>query len=78
MTVYIGIDWSEKKHDVVFLNEQGVIIAQLTMSHSPEGLMNLEKTRQYAGLAREECWVALETAHNLGHGSFLKKSMLDK
>ncbi len=35
------------------------------MSHSPEGLMNLEKTRQYAGLAREECWVALETAHNL-------------
>ena len=46
MTVYIGIDWSEKKHDVVFLNEQGAIIAQLTMAHSPEGLMNLEKTRQ--------------------------------
>lgn len=65
MAVYIGIDWSETKHDVVFLNEQGVIIAQLTMPHTPEGLMNLEKTRQQVGIALEECWVALETAHNL-------------
>jgi transposase len=65
MPVYIGIDWSEKKHDVVFLNEAGAILAQLSMSHSPEGLLNLEKSRLYAGLEVEECWVALETAHNL-------------
>jgi transposase len=65
MSVYIGIDWSEQKHDVVFLNEAGVIIGQLTMSHSPEGLLNLEKTRQYLGLSRNECLVAIETAHNL-------------
>lgn len=65
MAVYIGIDWSEKKHDVVFLNEAGSILAQLTMSHTPEGLLNLEKTRQYAGLEIADCWVALETAHNL-------------
>ena len=65
MAVYIGIDWSEKKHDVVFLNEAGVILAQLSMSHSPEGMLNLEKTRLYAGLEIKDCWVALETAHNL-------------
>ncbi len=65
MAVYIGIDWSEKKHDVVFLNEAGVILAQLSMSHTPEGLLNLEKTRLYAGLELADCWVALETAHNL-------------
>lgn len=65
MPVYIGIDWSEKKHDVVFLNEAGAMVAQLSMSHSPEGLLNLEKTRQYAGLEIQECWVALETAHTL-------------
>jgi transposase len=65
MAVYIGIDWSEDKHDVVFLNEAGAIVAQLRMAHTPEGLLNLEKTRQYAGLELEECWVALETAHNL-------------
>lgn len=65
MPVYIGIDWSEDKHDVVFLNEAGAVLAQLSMSHSPEGLLNLEKTRLYAGLELEDCWVALETAHNL-------------
>jgi hypothetical protein len=37
MSVYIGIDWSEQKHDVVFLNEAGVIIGQLTMSHTQKG-----------------------------------------
>lgn len=65
MPVYIGIDWSEQKHDVVFLNEAGVIAGQLTMCHTPEGLLNLEKTRQYLGVSRDECLVALETAHNL-------------
>ncbi len=65
MPVYIGIDWSEDKHDVVFLNEAGAVLAQLSMSHSPEGLLNLEKTRLYAGLELADCWVALETAHNL-------------
>lgn len=65
MSIYIGIDWSEAKHDVVFLNEAGATMAQLTMAHTLEGLGNLEKTRQYLGVSREECWVALETAHNL-------------
>lgn len=46
MTAYIGIDWSEEKHDVVFLNDQGAILGQLTMAHKPESLLNLEKTRQ--------------------------------
>ena len=65
MTIYIGIDWSEKKHDVVFLNEGGAIMGQLTMSHSATGLQNLEKTRGYLGVSREECMVGLETAHTL-------------
>jgi transposase len=65
MAVYIGIDWSEEKHDVVFLNEMGAMLGQLTMSHSVEGLRTLEKTRAYLGVSRDECLVALETAHNL-------------
>lgn len=65
MPTYIGIDWSAQKHDVVFLNDAGAILGQLTRSHTPQGLQNLEKTRQYLGLSREECLVALETAHNL-------------
>lgn len=65
MSVYIGIDWSENKHDVVFLNEAGVIIAQLTTSHTSDGLLELEETRQRLGVTSDECLVALETAHNL-------------
>lgn len=65
MSVYIGIDWREKKHDVAFLNEAGEVMAQLSISHTPDGLLKLEKTRQTAGIALAACQVALETAHNL-------------
>jgi transposase len=65
MSIYIGIDWSEEKHDVVFLNEAGAVIGQLTITHSLQGLQNLEKTRCYLGVERTDCLVGLETAHNL-------------
>lgn len=65
MTVYIGIDWSENEHEVVWLNEAGAIIAHFTMKHKPDEFMKLEQTRQRLGLAVSDCVVALETAHNL-------------
>ncbi len=65
MHVYIGIDWSEEKHDVTLLNESGVILGQLTMTHTPEGLLKLEEARRQVGLAPQACLVALETAHHL-------------
>jgi transposase len=65
MPIYIGLDWSESKHDVVFLNQAGAILAHLSMPHTATGLLKLEETRQRLGLSLEECWVALETAHNL-------------
>ena len=33
MSVYVGIDWSVKKHDVAIINEAGSIIARLTIAH---------------------------------------------
>jgi transposase len=65
MTTYIGIDWSEQKHDVTFLNEAGVILTQLTIPHTPTGLLKIETGRQRLGQKRADCLVALETAHNL-------------
>ena len=65
MKVYVGIDWSENEHEVVWLNEQGVIIAQFSMAHNPEGLVKLETARQQLGLSAAACPVALETAHHL-------------
>lgn len=65
MTVYLGIDWSQEKHDAVFLNQAGALLAQLTLPHSPEGFFKLDATRQQLGVEPLECLVGLETAHNL-------------
>ena len=65
MPVYLGIDWSQAKHDAAFLNEAGAVVAQLTLSHRPEGFLQLDTTRQQLGVEAPECLVGLETAHNL-------------
>jgi len=74
MTVYIGIDWSQDKHDVCFLDEAGESIARVVVPHSPEGFARFEAHRQRLGATPAECLVGIETAHNLvidylwGHG----------
>jgi transposase len=65
MTVYIGIDWSEQKHDVVFLNEAGAQIAYLCLPHKLEGFVQLDRQRDKLGLALEECVIGIETSHSL-------------
>lgn len=65
MQVYIGIDWSEKKHDVVFQNEAGGEILRRTVAHSVSGLEELDGLRGQIGVAPEACIVGLETAHSL-------------
>jgi transposase len=65
MQVYIGIDWSEKKHDVVLMNEAGADLAVLTIPHNLDGFVQLDAARQKLGLAPADCLIGLETAHNL-------------
>jgi transposase len=65
MSVYIGIDWSENKHDIVFINEEASILARFTIAHSAQGFAKFDATRQRLGFRLEECLVALETAHNV-------------
>jgi hypothetical protein len=65
MSVYMGIDWSVKKHDVAIMNEAGSIIAQFTIPHQASGFEKLNKTREQVGVEAAECLVGLETAHNL-------------
>jgi len=65
MVVYIGIDWSEQKHDVAFLNEKGGIIERFTIAHTWEGLMQIDTMRQRIGVGEQECLVGIETMHNL-------------
>jgi len=65
MQVYIGIDWSEKKHNVCFLNAAGAVIQELVMAHRPEGFLQLVTICQQLQVAVGEAVIGLETAHNL-------------
>jgi len=65
MQVYIGIDWSENKHDVVFMNEAGADLACLVIAHTPEGFAQLDARRRKLGLAVEDCQIGMETAHSI-------------
>jgi transposase len=65
MQVYIGIDWSENKHDVAFMNQAGAVIADLTIEHTPDGFLELDATRAKLDISSATCLVGLETAHNL-------------
>lgn len=64
-TVYLGIDWSENKHDLCFINSAGEAIARLTILHSADGFLKLDTTRQQLGVSPADCRVGLETAHSL-------------
>ena len=64
-TLYIGIDWSEDKHDVCILNEAGAILKEFTIAQTPQGQAVLEKEIASFGLKAEQCLVGLETASNL-------------
>ncbi len=74
MEVYLGIDWSERSHTVVFVDGAGKELCQRTVDHNKSGFRELDQLRKNLGVAPDECVVGLETAHNLvvdwlwGHG----------
>jgi transposase len=65
MQVYVGIDWSQNKHDVAFCNAAGDILARATIPHSCDGFEKLDATRAKIDVPPDTCIVGLETAHNL-------------
>lgn len=65
MALYLGIDWSAKKHDLACLNESGAVLARLTFPHNPDGFLYFDQTVRKLGAAPGELLVGLETAHNL-------------
>jgi len=65
MKVYLGIDWSENKHDVCFISESGGVLLMLQIQHTIAGFRELDQARQSLGVGRKEVVIGLETAHNL-------------
>ena len=65
MRVYIGIEWSTQKHDIVYLNEEGGLILYQTIPHSPMGFEAFDEQRMKLGVSVDDCLVGIETEHNL-------------
>jgi transposase len=61
---FAGIDWSDKKHDVVVIDEAGRKVAQLRVTHSPEGLSKLVSFLKEIG-PLDQLACILETNHGL-------------
>jgi transposase len=65
MKLYIGIDWSEQKHDICFLNEKGATIKNWSIQQTKDGYTEIVTAIQELGVEREECYIGIETAYNL-------------
>jgi transposase len=65
MNVYMGIDWSAKKHDIVVVNETGAIIAREVIPHQQSSFEKLNELRASLAVPADDCLVGMETAHNV-------------
>ena len=65
MKLYIGIDWSQNKHDICFFNPSGVVQLHFVIEHTQTGFWKLEHRRQQMGVALEDCLIGLETSHSI-------------
>jgi hypothetical protein len=63
--VYVGIDWSEKHHDVEVLDEQGRRLLNLRVPHGVEGLSKLQQALVELEANPEQVVVAVESDHGL-------------
>lgn len=64
-TLYIGIDWSEAKHDVCILNDAGAILKEFTIVETNKGQKRLAQEIEAFDTPPEQCLVGLETSSNL-------------
>jgi transposase len=65
MSIYGGIDWSEEKHDISFVNEAGAELVRKRIEHSQKGFQELAELCGQLNASPEQCYLALETRHNL-------------
>lgn len=63
MTVYIGIDWSKSKHDIVMMNVHGAILGLQTILDNAEGFSQLNDVMSAWPERTTDVFIALETAH---------------
>lgn len=66
MTIYCGIDWAERHHDIALVDDNGTLIAKRRINESAEGYAELTTMLAEAGdNAEEPIPVAIETPRGL-------------
>jgi len=65
MHVFFGIDCGHAHHDAWFLAARGQALRRITVTHTADGLTQLDRARTQFGIARAQCQVGLQTAHTL-------------
>ena len=65
MTIYLGIDWSKEKHDVMVQNEQGGEVVTKVIQHNAKGFAEIDELRSRLGVRAADCVVGIESAHTL-------------
>ncbi|MAT42309.1 MAG: hypothetical protein CL609_08215 [Anaerolineaceae bacterium] len=65
MKLYIGIDWSSKKHDVCMMNEKGGVLELFEIENNQEGYWRLEERRKKYGVDIDNSSIGIETNYNL-------------
>jgi transposase len=63
--MYMGIDWSTEKHDVMIQNEQGGEVLAKVIQHNADGFAELDKVRRQLKVSAADCIVGIESAHTL-------------
>ncbi|HEX4715459.1 MAG TPA: IS110 family transposase [Ktedonobacteraceae bacterium] len=61
---FAGIDWADRHHDVVVIDEAGKKVAQLRVEHSSQGLTKLVNFLRGIGPLDQLAWI-IETKHGL-------------
>jgi transposase len=64
MKSYIGIDWSEKRHNVCILNESGACLSRFQIPHTQAGFLHLEQQLSQVNQGAADCMVGIETRNN--------------
>ena len=63
--IYIGIDWSETKHDVCILNQHGAILQEFVIEQTPAGCILLAQQIEQYQTEPALCFIAIETNYHL-------------
>lgn len=69
--VFIGIDWSEKHHDICILNEQGAVLAKGRVAEGIEGIARLHGIVAEHAVEPEDVVIGIETDRGLLVGALV-------